>query len=201
MSLMVGHEFYSAEALKNREPETLFDPASIEIKIVDMDGEVVQRPAAIRLSKGRYISNINDNLLISGRHYEIRYIYELAPNSPQIFRESFTHLPGYTSISGLCRIYGSVKVMGMPSGSRRVDFYTFKDGYSKAFAQEVAVSETNCFGSFSVYLPIGKRAEVSIPDLRESKFFEVPNSTTINYVDLTELTSELQTDSFGNPVT
>jgi hypothetical protein len=199
-TLLIGHEFYGHEMIANKEPEQLFDPTDIEVKIVDNAGNIIQRPSIIRLGKGSYIAYINSNVLIAEQTYQIRWIWDICPGSQQISRETFTYLPEYTTINGMCRVFGNIKIVGLPASNKQISFYIFRDGYSKHFAESSSVSDTNCFGSFSVYLPINRRAEISFPDLNTSKFFLVPNSISINYNDLIPLTSELQTDSFGNPV-
>lgn len=199
--LTVSTEFYNEEKLRNKEPRNLFDPESIEVNIIDSENRTLAKPTPLRLSMGKYIAHIDSDLLIEGSSYEVRWIYYIYPGSYQIQRHSFTYNATHPTISGMCRIFGTISPMGVPVSNAVIEASVVKDGYSKHFETARKHSLSNVFGQWDIYLPVGERSNIIIVETNENKYFQVPNSSSYSFSSISSLVvTYTATDSFGNPV-
>lgn len=200
-TLLISAKFYNKEALKNKEPENLFDPNSIEIQVLDSNRDIVEKPTPLRLSQGQYIANLDSDVLINGESYEIRWIYDLYPDTYQVQRYSFTYISSHPTITGMCRVFGTVETFGLPVGDSIIEAMVIKDGYSKHFAHSSNNTVSDVFGNWDFYLPIGERVNLVIQETNEKKYFEVPDVASISITNIEALVvTYTATDAFGNPV-
>ena len=190
--------FYNKEALSSLSPQDLYDPARISVYIIDADGSNIARPAPIRLSKGKYIVNVDETMFADNQPYEIMWLYDLYPGCPQVQRYSFTYNVT-ADISGMCRVYGNVTGV-FPLANARVEYSVLKDGYSVHFAMFNDRTMTDVFGDWNIFLPQGKNACIIIPAINDRKTFVVPAELSVAYDALENITTLVQTDSFGNLV-
>jgi hypothetical protein len=199
--LTISAKFYNKEKLKNKEPNNLFDPDNITINIVDSNTNIIEAPIPLRLSQGQYIARIDSSILTDGNSYEVRWIYDLYPDTYQIQRYSFTYNASHPTITGMCRVHGTIFTFGLPIANAIIETTVIKDGFSKHFATSSNSTVSDVFGRFDVYLPIGERVDLFIQEINEKKYFQVPNTPSISLDSISPLVvTYTATDTFGNPV-
>ena len=188
---------YNKEALDSHGPQDLYDPTRINVYIVDKDEMLVAKPLPKRLSQGKYIVELDEDMFVGGQTYEIIWDYDLHPGCEQVQRYSFVYNPIPAAIDGLCRINGTVGVI-FPVAGARIEYEVLKDGYSAHFAQFKDAAVTDAFGDWVVFVPQLKTCQIVIPEINDRKIFLAPTITASAYDDLTPLQTPVVTDRFGN---
>ena len=201
LKFRISETFFNREALKNVETENLFDPSDIQIKVIDStDNSINHKPTPIRLSRGKYIADIDSTNLIILRQYSIRWNYNLFPGSPQVKRSTFIFQDAKVELNGMCNVFGNVSKFGLPSEDQIIEIALRKEGFSRHFNSSQMDTITDLFGNFTVLLPRGETVQIYIPTTRERKLFIVPDLSTKDFDEIEDIQEDIETDAFGNLV-
>ena len=190
---------YNKEALGSHGPQDLFDPTRITVYLLDRDESLVAKPLPIRVSQGRYMIEIDEDILDSGHTYNVIWDYDLQAGCEQVQRYSFVYHAIPAVVEGLCRIDGNVGVI-FPIANSRVEYAILKDGYSSHFEQFRDATLTDAFGDWVIFVPQNNNCQVVIPEVNDRKIFLTPTVTASAYEDLVPLQVPVTTDRFGNLV-
>jgi hypothetical protein len=200
-SYQIENKFYNQEALSSKEPRNLFDPISLTTKLLDSNGVIIQTPSTVRMSRGRYLANIDNSGLANGQIYELRWIYELFVGSTQVKRQSFVYNDFSETREGYCRIYGNISSqLGYPLADSAIEVTALRNGYSTHFSSDADVVLSDAFSNWSVLLRQGINVQIFIDANKDRKFFTVPSLDSQDFDTVEELELGQDTDNFGNLV-